>query len=364
MIKIKKHFSLFMVQKTIKKPNNKEISDDSHKEEKYPSIPKFIDPINCFHLYGDIIFQDKLKEKDVGLMSQYHDFRHLINLQFNDECNIWTTEFSTPSYELDSWKLIYDRLMTLGSTPAFELAKTIDMIFISTEIQVKPEKDLKIKMPELTSQVNYQNYLKEVEKELRKKRNGFHLFLMYDMHSLKRGLELNKMGYSKPLIDLVWEEESWFVDYTLKFYFYDFLTIERERYFDYIKNNILSMKTQSNCMEVKFCTLEGIFTHLTPVDSTKFCLDEHGNVLGLFLIFEFPLQEKFLNLVAKSREKRTKISKRKKKREDVLEDILNFYYVGEKFFQNTQYNKGNTKNEVLYKSQDQNQKRCGFRNLE
>ena len=124
------------------------------------------------------------------------------------------------------------------------------------------------------------------------------------------------------------------------------------------------MKTQSNCMEVKFCTLEGIFTHLTPVDSTKFCLDEHGNVLGLFLIFEFPLQEKFLNLVAKSREKRTKISKRKKKRDDVLEDILNFYYVGEKFFQNTQYNKGNTKNEVLYKSQDQNQKRCGFRNLE
>ena len=353
-----------MVQKTIKKPNKNEVVDNPHNEEKSLAIPKFMDPINSFHLYGDIIFQDKLKDEDVGLMSQYHDFRHLLNLQFHDEYNIWTSEFSTPSYELDSWKLIYDRLMTLGNTQAFELAQTIDLTFISTENQVKPEKHLNVEISDLTSQVNYLKYLKEVEKVLKNKKNSVHLFLMYEMHSLKRGLELNKMGYSKPLVDLVWGEESWFVDYTLKFYFYDFLTIEKERYFDYIKNNILSMKTQSKCMEVKFCTLEGISTHLTPLDSARFCLDEHGNVLGLFLIFEFPFQEKFLNLVTKSREKTTKISKRRKKREDVLEGILNFYYVGENFIQNTHDNKENVKSEVKDKSQDQNQKRCGFRNLE
>ena len=188
---------------------------------------------------------------------------------------------------------------------------------------------------------------------------------MLQMHSLQKGLEIKKIGYSKRLIDLVWEDESWFADYTMKFSFYDFLTIKKENYFDYIKNNFLRAFEQNNNIDMKFTTLDGIHINLDPpMTSTKFYTDENENLRGVFIFHEFSVDEKFLNKVTSLREKKTKISKRKKTRDVLLEEILKHYYGSGEFSQNIQDNSENKKSGSDINLQDQNdKKRCGYRDL-
>lgn len=355
-----------MVQKSIKKPQKKgEIEEKIlNKEKKLVVIPKFIDPINCLHLYGDIIFIDKLDEDEIGIVSKYQNFKRIVNIEFHDESNSWTTDFVTPCFEPNSWRLICDRLTSLGSLSAYELAKTIENFFLLMEDQSQKERQemgLNEESLEVISQVKYHQYLKDVQNFLKHKKNNIYLFLMFEMHSLQNGLELKKIGYSKRLVDLVWEDEFSFTDYTINFSFYDFITIRKEDYFDFIKNNFLRVFEQSNNIYWRFSTLEGIHINLdSPMTTTQFCRDENGNLQGMFLFYEFSVEETFLNTVAKSREKTTKISKRKNTRDDLLEAILQHYYGNGEFTQNSELKK--TESDINLQAEGE-KKRCGYRVL-
>jgi len=360
--KVKQHFSLSMVGKSLKKSPKDcgekiEIPSKEQKTEDYiESVPKFIDPIQCFHLYGDIIFLDKLNEEDVGLISSNHFFRSMANLQYHEEFQVWTIDLVSSFYELDSWALVYERLMTLGDKSAYELAKTIEMVFLS--------KNEKKEEPSLESQTvgpirPFKQYMKEVENVLSIHQKSIHFFCLYEVNSAEKGLELQKIGFSQNLIDLIWGRETNFVDYMLSFGMFDFISIKKEKYFEFIKNNILSINAKNNVMLLKLNTLEGISTHVLPIPTTRICFDEKGNVRGLMLLFEFEVDETFLIRVAKTREKKTKMNKRKSKREDNLEAILNCYYKNDDFFKK---NLGESNDQMSSLDKDP-MKRCGFRNL-
>jgi len=368
-----------MVRKSIKKSpkdcdDEVEIRSKEQKiEESIESVPKFIDPIQCFHFYGDIIFLDKLNDDDVGLMSTNYFFRTIANLQYHEEFKAWTTDIVSQSYQLDSWFLVYERLMTLGDKSAYELAQTIEMVFMSQKKE-EPLLENHTFEPDTFGPVqSYQHYLKEMENLLTIHQNSLHSFVSYELNSVEKGLELQKMGFSQNLVDLIWGGEVNFVDYMLNFGLFDFVAIEKEKYFEFIKNNILTMQANNNAMLLKLITLEGISSHVIPKPTTRVYFDEKGNVQGLMVLYEFEVEETFLIRVAKAREKKTKMSKRKSKRENNLEEILHYYYKNNDFSKkkpkDLERREENYQDEalgqMLLRKNDHSpiMKRCGFRNL-
>lgn len=371
--RIKKHFSLFMVQKSIKKPGKKQVlpenkhslCDDSEKW-----VPKFIDPISSFHLYGDIVFIDKLNESHVGLISPIQGFKNLWNLQFCKKSNTWTVDLVSSSFNIDSWDLLYDRLMTLGDSSAYDLAKTIEIVFMG-EVQTKKHSIKEIKIEETAeyeqtktekNKSEFQRFLKEVEELLVSKTESVYFFVLYELNSIEKGLELKKHGYSQNMVNLVWQDEQKFIDNTLNFWLFDFLEVEKENYFEFVKHNILGVSAKNNSMKLKFVTFDGISIHSTPIPTTRICLDHMGNVLGLFLLYEFDFDEGYLERVSKAREKKTKETKRIKNREKQLENVLKVYY--EDFTQNPQNDFDEKGMKNLSSSDEVVLKRCGFRKIE
>ena len=365
-----------MVRKSIKKSpkdcdDEVEIRSKEQKiEESIESVPKFIDPIQCFHLYGDILFLDKLNDDDVGLMSTNYFFRTIANLQYHEEFKAWTTDIVSQSYQLDSWVMVYERLMTLGDKSAYELAQTIEMVFMS---QKKEEPLLENHTFEPPPDQSYQHYLKEIENLLTIHQNSLYSFVVYELHSVEKGLELQKMGFSQNLVDLIWGGEVNFVDYMLNFGLFDFVAIEKEKYFEFIKNFILTMQAKNSSMLFKLITLEGISTHVLPKPTTRIYFDEKGNVQEMMVFYEYEVEETFLIRVAKAREKKTKMSKRKSKRENNLEEILHYYYKNNDFSKkkpkDLERREENYQDEalgqMLLRKNDHSpiMKRCGFRNL-
>ena len=249
--KIKKHFSLFMVQKSIKKPSKKHPAPESNEQfeqvEKW--VPKFIDPLTTFHLYGDIVFIDKLNESNVGLISPIQQIKSPMNLQFNKKFNNWTIDMVSTSDHIDSWGMLYDRLMSLGDNSAYELAQTIQQIFlqeadlkqtetdaigpkenffmeVANEIKnsekVMQNKEIMQEEEKIRTQTElkkiekaksiFQDFLRQVEDVLISKNELLYFFVVYEQNSIAKGLELKKQGFSQKLVDLVWDDEKKFVD--------------------------------------------------------------------------------------------------------------------------------------------------------
>ena len=355
-----------MVQKSIKKPGKKHVvpkKKQSFEDDSEQWVPKFIDPITSFHLYGDIVFIDKLNESHVGLISPIQGFKNLWNLQFCKKSNNWTIDLVSSSFNVDSWDLLYDRLMSLGDSSAYDLAKTIEMVFMvdqkSKIKEIKMEETAKYDFVQ-KNKSEYQKFLKEIEEVLGSKIDSVYFFCIFEQNSIEEnGLELKKHGYSQNMVNLVWQDEQKFVDNTVNFWLFDFLEVEKENYFEFVKHNILGVNAKNNSMKLKFVSFDGISTHSTPIPTTRICLDQMGNVLGLFLLYEFDFDEGFWERVSKSREKKTMETKRIKNREKQLENVLKFYY--EDFKQDFE-EKGFEKN--LNSANEAPLKRCGFRKID
>lgn len=368
--RVKKHFSLFMVKKTIKKASKpsskeKELKIQPKVEDIVP-IPKYVDPYDCFHLKGDMFFRDKLYDDYIGLISPRNSYRPVAKMSYNHTYNLWGTHFSSANFKYDSWGIVYERLMSLGDLNAYELAKIIEMRFLS-----KIESGSKIKEPNfilpIQSSKNFKNYCNEIDQLLKSKKDSFFLLLQYEVQDAERGLVMKQMGFSERFVDLLWADNSTFVDLSLNNEVNDFITIEKELYFEFIKNNINVITGKSHQMEIIVKTFEGVMTKNLPAGFKKACLDENGNVLGVFTLYEFPFEEAFLDKVWKLREKKTMITKRKSDREENLEKLLDFYY------SNADFGQKKTKNEKDGRGNDSKlsddleifpTRRCGFRPIE
>ena len=356
--KIKKHFSLFMVKKSIKKKSIDSDAKHSLQEEgleekkcNTQQIQKFLDPITCYHLYGDIYFVDKLYENDVGLLSTQNNFKSISSIEYHAEHECWQVNVIPLIYSLDSWNMVYERLMSLGDKKAYNLAQTIDSVFISNE-----------KIPEIKcqeKQIEVNDYLADIEKMFQMVKTSFYYFATYHMNSPEKGLEITKMGFSKKMVELTFGNEYVFLDHLLKFGFFDFLTIEAEKYFDYVNNNIRCVNAENNCVtEVKFQTTDGHWCHVMPNITPKVQFNEKGEIVELILFLELKQNEDFLRFVHSKREGKTKFRNKKSKREMDLENLLNFYY------NNDEYHKKNvnfvTENLEIIEDACPD-KRCGYR---
>ena len=231
---IKKHFSLFMVKKSIKKSSKAtcigELSMERQKISEFVmKVPRFLDPHHCFHLYGDIFFIDKLYDDDICLLSPSNSFRAVGNLNYDQQYNLWTINFLSTFFVFDSWVAVYERLITMGDKNAYELATSIDKMFISNNNTSRQLKEPSAIMS-LASSINYDRYCKEIDEVLMEKKDTFYIILQYEFESIERGMIMKKMGFSKKFVDLIWGEESIFINLVLNHEMNDFISIEKENF--------------------------------------------------------------------------------------------------------------------------------------
>ena len=350
--KIKKHFSLFMVKKSINKKSNEPDGKKLLQEIRQccsQTIQKFIDPIPCYH-YGDIYLIDKHSKQDIGLLSINNYFKSITNLKQDAEYKCWIVSLLTINHSLDCWSLVYDRLMSLGDQKAYNLAQTIDSIYISNKKCKKLEDQ---RRPNL-------NYLEEVEKMFQMKKKSIYFACKYQRSTVQKGLELKNLIFSKELVELAFANEQAFIEHLLKYGLFDFLTIEAENYFEAINNKLKCVvNAESNCvMEVKFQTIDGHSFHVTPLMTTKIQMNEKAETIELILFMEFKPKEDFFRLVENKREEKTKPRKKKTNREINLENVLNIYYNTDEFKTNDPNVLTENLKAIKY---EKNHNTCGYR---
>lgn len=365
-----------MVTKAIKKkPKNvSKNQNDQDKEKKSETettvVPKFIDPYNCFHLRGDIYFVDKLYHNHIGLMSLGNTFRAIAKMTYYEPYNLWETRFAAIDFKYDSWGMVYERLMSLGDSKAHDLAMVIQNQFLKF-------KDLKNNIHKtdepnyilpIESSKHFENYCLEIDKMLTDKKDNYYFLLQFEVQTAQNGMVMKSRGFSKKMVDLIWGEETSFLELTLNNGLTDFLTIEKEMYFELVKNNILLIKGKTNQMKINFVTLEGVLTKISTSNTMKVCFDENGNVMGVTYLYEFVPDDEFLKRVWKARDLTTIISKKKSARVENLENILKVYYSSEDFIKKN--NKEETRIEaernfkLVLEQHSVPKKQCGFRPID
>ena len=352
--KIKKHFSLFMVKKSIKKQKSDYNLTDSSKEnpeKNNQKIQKYIDPIKFYHLYGDMYFQDKLYDEDIALLSPCNFFKRITNFDYNPDNDYWGVYFTSVNFNLDSWGLVHDRLLTLGDQNAFDLAQTIESEYLLWN------KKLTYDQHEINTEIlgeKYQIFYNDFENFLQTKKNSKYFFGKYQGNS-SNGFEVYQMGLSKSLIEIIFEKDYFFIDYVMNYGLFDFLTIEKERYFDFIRNSILTVRQECQIMELKFETLDGHYQYIIPQMERRFFVSEKGNLIELIVFFEINLMEDFVKKVFTDRNIKNKSKTKLGVRECNLDNMLNAYYKNEEFFKRKSYENNNTKEELFPV------KRCGYK---
>lgn len=259
--------------------------------------------------------------------------------------------------------------MTLGDSSAYELAKVIHSQFLSNSGDLckkvaKPEYILPIE----TSK-NFQDFSLEIDQILTNKKDAYYMMVQYEVEFPERGLVMKQMGFSKVLVDLLWGDNSTFLELSLNNEMNDFMTIERERYFEFIQHNIKVITAKSNQLKLNVRTFEGLSTKILPTSFRKVCYDANGNILAIMNLYEFIFEEIFVNKVSKFREKKTFITKRKSERERNLEKLLNVYYSNEDFCQKNIDKQNKAKSgddigsEIIIFQDSDPMKRCGFRTI-
>lgn len=325
-----------MVKKSLKKDckdlHVKE-SKDHHLEKQRKSektikhsVPKFLDPCQYFHLRGDIFFIDRLYDEEIGLISPRNGCRGIDNVVFSPSQNLWSANFVNANFHFDSWSIVFQRLMTLGDQNAFKLASTIQHLLIPIELRIPPPYQLPLEASPYFSQ-----FRKEVDQILSDRKDSHYVLVQYEVQSVEKGIVMTKMGFSKSFVELIWGDESVFLDFMLNYEMNDFISIERERYLEFVTHNIEMVTSKINKVTLRLKSLEGTSTSISPTGIRKQCYDKNGNVVGVTCFYEFPIEEEFKKRVAKSREKKTIVSNRKTMRENNLENFLNLYYSNEEF---------------------------------
>lgn len=355
--KIKKHFSLFMVQKTLKKQRKKKTKECHPKYEE--TIQKFIDPITYCRLPGDIIFMDKVYEEDVGLLSNYAYYKVMKKIEYRPGYNYLMAEFANKTNEFINWMLIYDRLLSLGNTEAYNLAQAIRMIYDIDQNRMNKQ-ELQKGLANDSPDCAYKNFQKEFNEILSSKLNSVYFFAKYCFNTETNSLEVNGVGYSHKLVEIICGDISEFMNYLIDFSFFDFLTVEKDFYFEFIKNALLSVNAKNKFMNLKLQTLDGLFTNVVPNPITIFFSDENANIKEMFLFYEFDIREEFLEKLSRKREMKTEMRKKKTLREGLLESLLSIYYSN--FELNAKESSKNQNHQTT--NMEENllaQKRCGYR---
>ena len=372
--KIKKHFSLFMISKSIRKPIKhvkhqvSEISlqsTNNYRKEDL-TIPRFLDPIKCFHLYGDICFNKSLKldgDGEIGLLSNYNDFKRVSSVVINQDFISILMEKTTQ--ELHQWNFLISRLNSLNDKDAYELGQVMSTLY-NNMAGAQPQTEIKkeIILPNFTNiNKHHQEFCNEHEEFCKSNANSYYSFFRYQMDSFEKGFELKEIRHSKRTMEFFAESVETFSHLILEQGVLDVWTVDEKDYFSYMNDSLTNYLCSSTSIHIHANTMEGYKVNITATPLRKTFME--GPIHEIVAIMKYEMdEEQIKNILRKRKEDFNKKSK-KSFRDVQLDQILGAYY--ENYFENLEDEMEFREKLILEEGYEYNnaflseKKRCGIK---
>lgn len=363
--KIKKHFSLFMVSKSIHKPKKKNkshttmivVQSPNNQYQKCMAIPRFLDPFNCYHIYGDICFHKYFNsqgEKEIGLLSTYNHFKRVIDIEYCQ--NYISLIIEKTNEELHSWEFLISRLESLNLSDAHQLAQVVKEI----NTQSVPQNAISQKPPK---KENFHLFVNEINQFCDENADTFFSMFRFQFTSIEKGMELKEIRHSKKSVEFFAGDMENYAHLVLEQGVLDMWCVYEKDYFNYMihsLSNFLSSKSSSFTLFAN--TMEGFKFAIKVAPIRKTFIDETNQEIVMFIAYEVGEQE--MKLI---KEKRDEILRNKKRnlRDIRLEQTLNAYY-NNYLTPNNGYEKANEMQSLAEYGNPylQEKKRCGIKKKE
>lgn len=360
--KIKKHYSLFMVSKTIRKPSKKQADNafeiliqGQSKANFFENfqVPRFLDPINCYHLFGDMCFAKadyNEGEEYVGLLSNYNHFKRVVTIGVNSSFISLTLEQTND--HIHSWEFLCSRLNTLNNRYARELVETMQSIQnYPSKIQVTDRK--------APQKQDYNAFCKEIDSFCKENPDIFYTLFRFRLDNPEKGLELTEIRHSRRTVQFFADDMETFAHLVLEQGLLNIWVVDEKNYFTYMSEVLSSIYCQSKVIPKYASTMEGYKVYIAPIPLRK--IFRNDAMTEIVCIATYEIEESQLDLIRMKREEAKKKIK-KSFRERQLEQTLQIYY------KSIQKEKGhrNVKHSIEEGFEDNNvflaeKKRCGIK---
>ena len=368
--KIKKHFSLFMVSKSIRKPSKKPndrtseiIIQDSNQAIILAEceVPRFLDPINCYHLYGDICFSKAdydNGDNEIGLLSNYNQFKKVATISLSS-CYISLT-LEKSNDQVHPWEFLFSRLDTLNNRDAHELVESM---------QEMKRSEPKIKVSdnhEQSPKPDYNVFCKELDDYCNENANNFYSLFRFQIDSVDRGLELIEIRHSKKTVEFFADDIETFAHLVLEQGVLNPWVIKEKNYLSYMKDSLTNLYLTSKPIGIYANTMEGHKVHINPFPFRRIFFNE--NKMEVVLVMTYEIEERQIMAIKIKREEAKKRI-RKSFRDKQLEETLGMYYQNYKN-ENEEEKKKSFFKESLGNGYENNnvylaeKKRCGIKLLD
>jgi hypothetical protein len=363
----KQHFSLFMVKKAINKQRKKDSSiltiiniHDSAKLE----IPKFLDPIKFFRLYGDTL----ITLTSSKVISLYSEYKEIQRIDFNIQNQTLRISLQNSTFQHDSWEVLVDRLISLNNIDAYNLANEIKITFAPF---ISENKGILLKEREFIPKnlPFYQNYQNEISRKVQEleENNKIYIIFRFQVFDILIGPELIDITYSKNCMEFFAGSIEDFINLIVENKLVDIYSFHKTEYFQDKAKIIMAFRKMTDHAPIKllFKTKEGLEFASEFKQFPFFYGDEDRQEISCIVTTIIPRNT--FDFLEKYRSdeilkyKKNKLNLVKDLREKRLEKILRLYYKSEKdekcienFDETIPFSQGN----LLLK-----EKICGFRNL-
>ena len=310
-----------MVSKSIRKPSKKhnfktiEIiiqGDPKTHLVKNCEVPRFLDPVNCYHLYGDICFAKANYndgDDEIGLLSNYNHFKRVVKIGLNS--NYISISLEKTSDQIHSWEFLFSRLSTLNNLDAHELIETMKAI------QIQPNDTNQSQKPDYTI------FCKELDTYCKENAENFYSLFRFRMGALEKGLELTEIRHSKKTMQFFADDVETFAHLVLEQGIIDIWDIEEKNYFSYMKDSLTNYFGQTKKMGIYACTMEGFKVYINPEPFRRMFSD--GTITEIVVIANYEIDEIQMQMIKNKRED-TKKRIKKSFREKQLQQTLGIYY--------------------------------------
>lgn len=319
--KIKKHFSLFMVSKSIQKPARKKkpsfsfelvLQDSASRPLK---IPRFLDPVTCYHLYNDVCllkFPEPAASAAVGLLSGYNFFKKVKEIAISPDCVSLSLEKTTD--ELHSWDFVVSRLQSLGDKDAYELGQVFRRLsqgFVNAKSAGKPN---------VPQEQRYSAFCQRIEDFCQKHQNTFYSLFRFRMQDFSKGLELLEIRHSRKTIAFFAGTPEVYAHLVLEQGVLDVWEVEEKDYYRYMADSMTNYLCESGPMEIFANTMEGFKVPFRCVPEQLIFQDEFTE---LVLVNQYELDEERVREIGCRRES---LGRKGEERDLQLSQMLGAYY--------------------------------------
>lgn len=365
--KTQKRFHLFSIKKNLRKEKNKKRQEKDTEETNISNfVPKFIDPIKILRFEDDILYIDEKNNEDIAIVAGYGYFNNIANIQVSHTYNHVSCNLINKDHDFASWRLLYDRLKTLGNQEANTLAELIiEMknckinnapILMPSHPPINPH-------PKIFQAVE-ENYLNEINNFLSQKKEAVYFIGKHNLIAENQSMKgLEGLVFSNEFLKLVFGDlekcVNGLIDHSLSTL--DFITVDSAEYYQYLQTSFLSRVGVNKPISFRIKTYEGYSIKLVPKMSFFSLKDINENVYKLTSYAEFQIPEYFQEILAKSRQQKTHVRLKKTEKEKRFENLRNLYFeklIHENTLENTNISDSGKENE------DSKKKICGYRMID